>query len=1051
MQPCCVLLSKHKETHRKDRATMKGNLLRALAITGICLVLTLFYRFVPADRTEDTPLRLAEFRSDPEFLRAPSAWIDSVLNSLTTEEQIAQMIMVSAYANNNRKNEAEVTKLVRDHKVGGIVFFQGNPYHQAQLTNLYQSLASTPLLVAMDAEWGLAMRLDSTIRYPRQMSLGAIADDRLIFDMGVQLASQLKRLGVHINFAPVIDLNNNPDNPVINSRSFGEEVTAVTRKALFYMIGMENNGVLTVAKHFPGHGDTETDSHVEMPYLNHSRSRLDSMELYPYRELIYHGLSGVMTAHLHIPAIDPRERIPCSLSAAMVDTLLRQQLGFKGLVFTDALGMKSITRYYSPAEAAEMAVMAGNDMLLMPEDTPGVIQHLTKLVKRGKISPDVIRERCRKILAAKYWAGLHHYRPISLAHLHEDLNRPEYELLQRKLTEASVTVLQNQFKILPLRHLDTLRVAAVAFTGASDAIFQQTLASYMPVSRFVIRGDGSDNTDSIFNALQHFNLVIASLHSNDLSAGNNYGVTDIMVALIDSLAGKHHVILDVFGNPYVLNRFRKLNSMRGIVVSYENSPLSQELSAQAIFGACDYLGRLPVTVGNWKALQAGLEISGSKRLKFTIPLEAGMSEDTLKRIDAIIHKAIEDQAIPGCQVLVARKGKVILNRAYGTQEYKGKRAVCTTDLYDLASVTKVAATTQALMRLTDEGCLDIRQKLSAYLPYLEMTNKKELLIRDILLHQSGLLSFIQFYFATLEPVFRNQELISPTLTDVNPIKIGPGYYLNRYTRFRDDIISRNYSEAFPHQVADRLYIMKSWPDTIFRGIAASRLNPPNQYVYSDLGFILLKQLVDSITHVSFERYLDSVFYSRLGAGTLCFNPLKHFPVESIAPTENDQLFRMQQIRGYVHDPRAAMLGGVAGHAGLFGNATDLAKLLQMMLNGGDYGGEHFLSPETVAQYTRDYSGIPGSRRGLGFDKPEPDTAKPGPACRSASPISFGHTGFTGTIVWVDPAYELIYVFLSNRVYPDAANNKLLESNVRTEVQQVIYNAIMEHRRHDKNR
>jgi beta-N-acetylhexosaminidase len=1023
---------------------MDRNFLKSILVVGLLVIILLFARFVPADRMEESNgFRLTDKKVDPEFLLTPSAWIDSALNSLTLEQRIAQLIMVAAYSNNNRSNETEVTKLVRDYKIGGLVFFKGTPYRQAQLTNYYQSVATTPLLIAMDAEWGLAMRLDSTIRYPRQMMLGAIEDDRLIFDMGSQIAKQMKRLGVHINFAPVIDINNNPVNHVINSRSFGEDIITVTRKSLFYMIGMENNGIIAVAKHFPGHGDTDIDSHEELPVMNQTRERLDSLELFPFRELIFNGLSGIMTAHLSFPALDSHEMIPASLSEYIVDSLLKKEMGFKGLIFTDALNMKGITTNYKPVDAAERAIMAGNDILLMPDEVPEIIERLTRLVKRGKINQEEIDNRCRKVLAAKYWAGLNHYRPVELKHLSADLNKPEYILLQRKLTESSLTLLKNRNNILPLKSLDTLRVASVVFSNNNDSIFQQALELYMPVKRFYIRGDGFDNIDSIFSQLNTYNLVIASVHSTDLSSARQYGISDCIIELVDSLSSQRNVILDLFANPYLLNRFQKLDRLKALMVSYESSALVQEISAQAIFGAIGTSGTLPVSILQWPAHRSGIRMQILGRLKFTIPFEVNMSEDTLRKIDDIINNAIENQAIPGCQVLIARKGKIILNKTFGTQVYKGKRAVAATDLYDLASVTKVAATTQAIMHLVDEGCLDINQKLSAYLHYLEKSNKRDLIIKDILLHQSGLQPFIQFYFSTEEPVFYNQPLISSFITDNNPVKIGPGQYLNRYTRYKGDIISRTYSRDFPYKVAENMYITRSWPDTIYQGIASSGLNSKKEYVYSDLGFILLKQLVDSITQVPFDDYLNSVFYSRLGAERLCFNPLKHFVKDDIAPTEDDQLFRKQLIQGYVHDPRAAMFGGIAGHAGLFGNTVDLAKLLQMMLNNGEYAGERYIDAETIELFTKEPMGLNGSRRGLGFDKPESDKTKPGPSCISASSESYGHTGFTGTMIWVDPTYDLIYIFLSNRVYPDAANNKLPDMNVRTNVQQVIYDAIMD--------
>jgi CubicO group peptidase (beta-lactamase class C family) len=445
----------------------------------------------------------------------------------------------------------------------------------------------------------------------------------------------------------------------------------------------------------------------------------------------------------------------------------------------------------------------------------------------------------------------------------------------------------------------------------------------------------------------------------------------------------------------------------------------------------------------WPATKSGIKTQRAGRLKFTIPFEVNMNQDTLGKIDEIVNKAMEYQAMPGCQILVVRKGSVILNKAYGYHEYNSDNPVTTNDLYDLASVTKVAATTQAVMHLVDEDCIGINQKLSAYLPYLETSNKKDLYIADILLHQAGLQPFLQFYFSTQQPVFRNQSLITSFISDINPLKIGPGQYMNRYTQFKTNIISHNPSPLFPNKVADNMYIAKSWPDSMYLGIVGSSLRDRKEYVYSDLGFILFRQMVDSVTRVPFDYLLDSLFYKKLGAGKLCFNPLNRFERQNIVPTEDDQLFRHQLIQGYVHDPRAAMFGGIAGHAGLFGNALDLAKLFQMMLNKGTYAGERYLSEETIDLFTRERLGIKGSRRGLGFDKPEPDITKTSPACMGASSESYGHTGFTGTMIWVDPTYDLVYIFLSNRVYPDASNNKLIEMNVRTDIQQVVYNAIMD--------
>ena len=1023
---------------------MERYFLRTILVVGALVMSSLFYRFIPDNKLfSKGDFKLKETRTDPVFLNTPDVWVDSVLNTMTPEQRVAQMIMIAAYSNNNPVNEKEVEKLVRENGVGGLVFFQGSPGRQARLTNLYQSASKIPLLIGMDAEWGLAMRLDSTIRYPKQMMLGGIQDDRLIFDMGGQIAEQLKRLGVHINFAPVIDINNNSNNPVIDSRSFGEDRNNVTRKALFYMIGLENKGILAVAKHFPGHGDTDKDSHDELPVIKYNRKRLDSLELFPYKELIYNGLSGIMTAHLQIPALESRLNMPASLSNIITDSLLRHDLQFKGLIFTDALNMKAISNFYKSAESAELAIKAGNDILLMPDDVPGVIDAIVKQIKKGNISQEEIDSHCRRILSAKYFAGLNHYKPVELANLDKDLNKPEYRLLQRQLIVSALTVLQNRNSLLPLRHLDSLNIASVVLSTDRDTSFQQALGLYGRVDYFRLKGDGFDNLDSIFNELKKYNLIIASVHSTDIRSVRKYGISDCMVDIVDTLAQTGKVMLDVFANPYVLNRFHNLDKLKALVVSYENSSTVQELSAQLIYGAISSHGSLSVSTGKWKSLAPGIPVNAIGRLGFSLPIDAGMNEDTLRRINDIIAEAISKQAMPGCQVLVARHGMVIMNKAFGNPVYNCTRPVRSTDLYDLASVTKVVATTQAVMRLTDEGCVDINQKLSAYLPYLDETNKKNMVIKDMLLHQAGLAAFMQFYFATMEPVFKNQQLISNKQSDSNPIKIGANQYLNRYTRYKSNIISNHYSDLYPLKVADDMYIVRSWVDTIYNGIAKSNLSAKKEYLYSDLGFMLMKQLVDTVTQVPFDTYLDSAFYRKLGADRLCFNPLNRFTKQEIAPTEDDQLFRKQLVHGYVHDPRAAMLGGVSGHAGLFGDALDVAKVLQMMLNHGEYGGERFITPETIKLFTEKPLSA-GNRRGLGFDKPEPDKTKPQPTCDGPSLASYGHTGFTGNMIWVDPAYDLIYIFLSNRVYPDAENTKLAEMNVRTNVQQVVYNALIKH-------
>jgi CubicO group peptidase (beta-lactamase class C family) len=635
--------------------------------------------------------------------------------------------------------------------------------------------------------------------------------------------------------------------------------------------------------------------------------------------------------------------------------------------------------------------------------------------------------------------GLNKYRPIDLSNLSRDLNKSQYRQLQRNLFGSALTVLQNHNNLIPLKHLDTLKTASIVFSRNNDTLFQQDAGLYMPISSFNI-GANQTPSDSLLYKLKEYNLIIASVQTDDFRAYQQYGISDETIRFLDTLSTVRPVILVLFGNPYLLNRFKNNGNFSAIVLAYENAPEAQEMASMLIFGAKGANGRIPVSAGLWKSNQSGIPVAGIGRLQFALPLDANMDEDTLATISTIIADAIDKQAMPGCEILVARNGKVVYYKAFGNQKYAYSKPVSRTDLYDLASVTKLLGTTTAVMKLVDDGRLDLGRTISTYLPYLANTNKKDMIMRDVLVHQAGLVEFIQFYYSCLEPVFKGQTLLSNKQNNYNSIMVGNGLYMNRYTRYKAGIVSDHYSVKYPLKVADDMYMVKSWVDTVFNGIAASPLRK-KQFVYSDLGFMLLKQVVDTVTHQSYTSFLESTFYNKLGAGSLVFNPLERFPRSMMAPTEDDHLFRKQQLQGYVHDPRAAMLGGIAGHAGLFADAMDVAKVLQMWLNKGEYAGERFIQPATVELFTSRQEGYEFNRRGLGWDKPDPDTSKPQPVCIGPSLLSYGHTGFTGNMVWVDPAYNLIYIFLSNRVYPDAENTRLAQMSVRTRVQQRVYNAM----------
>ncbi|TDE18728.1 glycoside hydrolase family 3 N-terminal domain-containing protein [Dyadobacter psychrotolerans] len=966
---------------------------------------------------------LAQISTPPGFLNKNRQWVDSVFKSLTPDERIAQLIMVAAVSDVKRavidpktSNPDFVEKLIRENKVGGVVFFQGGPVPQARITNRFQAASKVPLLIAMDAEFGLAMRIDSTVRYPYQMTLGAIqGSNDLIYEMGAQLAKQARRLGVHINFAPVADINNNPNNPVISFRSFGENKYKVAEKAVAYMRGMQENGLLTSAKHFPGHGDTGTDSHYDLPLIAHNTERIDSLELYPFRALINNGLSGVMIAHLSIPALDKTPNLPSTLSKPIVTDLLRHKLGFEGLIYSDAMNMKGVTKYFPNGKADAMGLEAGMDVLEFTEDVSKTIAEIKKSIAEGRISQAEIDFRCHKVLEAKAWVGLNHYKPVEAANLYEDLNPKSAELVNRLLTEKALTILKNENNILPLRELDTLKIASISLGADSITTFQKTLSLYTTVDHFVIPAKPSEAQLTELRAkLSSYNLLLVGVHLSSISPRGNYGLTDAMNSTLQELIATKKAVVSVFGNPYALNKILKPEAAKALLMAYQLTPYTQDLSAQLIFGAIPAVGKLPVTVNSNFPYNSGIETPALGRLKYTIPEEIGLDSRLITfKIDSIANMAVNQKATPGCVVQLAKDGKVFFRKAYGKHTYEGSKPVKLTDLYDLASVTKITASTLALMSLWDAKKFDLDATMKDYLPDFEKSNKADLPWRRVLTHSARLKSFIVLWKEAQ----------------------------NADGTFKKKTFSTTKSKKYPTSVVgDSLFIYKNYDKTIFKSIRDSPLNEKEGYVYSDLSFILYPQIVQRLSGENFEDYLKNHYYHKLGANTLTFNPKRFYGLDEIVPTERDTFFRMTQLHGQVHDEAAAMLGGLSGHAGLFGDANDVMKVWQMYLQQGYYGGQQLLSKDALFEFTRYQYPEMGSRRGIGFDKPS--FKYTGNAPRYASPSSFGHTGYTGIMTWADPAWKLNYVFLSNRVYPTRENNKISQLNIRTAIMDVVYEALL---------
>jgi len=1017
--------------------------MKTLLRTTILTFLILVYSIIRPEVQGFQHVLHTPVRADPPFIEAGAAWADSVLATLSLEERIAQMIMVYGYSNMGPAHEKAVLKEVKRQKVGGILFFQGEPMEQARLTNLYQDAADLPLLVSIDGESGLGMRLENTISYPANMILGSISENRLIYELGRDMGAQFKRLGVHMNLAPVADINNNPANPVIGSRSYGEERNNVTSKVVALMEGMQDQGILVAAKHFPGHGDTDTDSHRALPEIPHDRDRLDSLELFPFREAIDRGLTGVMVAHLKVPELDGRENRATTISRPTITGLLKEEMAFKGLIITDALNMKGLSSYYEPGTVEVEAVKAGNDILLMPADVDLAIASIKRAVRQGDLEEDDINASCRKILQAKYWAGAHRREVIETKSLLEDLNQSDYRVLFRELVEHSLVLAKNKGGLIPLAELEATTLASVTISQEGTREVSRITDNFLEGDHFTLASEADFAVlDELIRTLESYNTLIVNVLNTSRRASRKYGISDKVVYFLKQIDPAIKLIVNVAGVPYSLQRLSSIDHMDALILSHKDDRLYQERALQAIFGAVPFSGRLPVSAGSFLAAGEGADTGPASRLGYASPREVDLDPDTLQKMEQIIKHAINQKAMPGCQVLVARRGKVVWNRTYGYHTYQKRRPVRSDDIYDLASITKMTSLTAALMRMRDLGIFHEDSLMGAYEPVPDSSNKAGLLAADVLAHQSGMAAWIPFYYETLEPLDTSQALFSSSFSRTYPLRTGDRLYFNRNIKYVDGVYQKHYAPDYPHQVADDLFMQTDWKDTIYKRIYDSELNS-REYRYSGLGFYIFQQIIETATDTMLYPYVWYNFYNPMGAHTLGYLPLSRFPRERIVPTENDVYFRRQLLQGHVHDMGAAMLGGVSGNAGLFGSANDLAKMMQMFLNGGTYGQRRYIRQSTLERYTTCYNCEQENHRGLGFNKPVYWEEDAGPACNSASPSSFGHSGFTGTLAWADPEYELLYIFLSNRVHPNMGNNKLIDMNVRTDVQQVVYNALMD--------
>lgn len=951
-------------------------------------------------------------------------WVETRLEQMTLKEKIGQLFIHTAPLQDNEATHKNLRNAVKEYKVGGLLFSGGALATQAKLTNMAQEMAGIPLLMTFDGEWGLAMRLKQLPAFSRNRVMGCIQDNGLIYEYGREVARQCREVGVHVNFAPVADVDNNPLNPVINTRSFGGDPKNVADKVVAYSRGLEDGGVLSVSKHFPGHGDTNVDSHKALPVLKFSRERMDSIEMYPFRKAVEAGLGGVMVGHLEVPALSKK---PASLSTEIIG-ILKEEFGFKGLVFTDALEMKGVSNNQN---VAARALMAGNDMLLVPRNLKRELDGVLQAVKAGQITEEEITERCRKVLTFKYALGLQEKQFVQLSGLEQRLTRPAARELMDRLEKAAVTVVSNDGGILPL-DVDQKKTVIFSIGKASQGkAFHEQLSKYMQVDRIHA---GSDSIPSLSRRLGKYEKVIVAIHTE------KYAAYQSMLATLSARLPLVYVYLTPMQRIY--NKGNAWKKAAAVVMGHSGSENVQRFVADVLMGREQATGRLSVEVKNYRKPGDGVTVA-LKQTKIYRPEDYGMDAGMLKKIDDVALEGIKGKAYPGCQILILKDGAPVYEKCFGTYTYGGKEKVDEESVYDIASLTKTTATLLAVMKLYDEGRFGLTDPISKYVSALRGSRKGRITIEDLLYHQSGLPGSWQFYREAIDDSSYTGTFYKAKVDPTHRLQVDKRLYVVDGFKYKEEYISDTRSDEYPLQVAQGMFVSKAFPKRMLEMIASDTVPlRDRRYRYSCLNFMLLKEMVEHITGMPMDEYLEREFYAPMGMDRTLYRPITRFKAEQIVPTvQKDYLRGRKELRGYVHDEIAAFMGGVSGNAGLFSNARDVAKVYQMLADGGIYDGKRYLTQETCRLFMNRKSRI--SRRTLGFDKPEPAPGK-GPCADEAPAEVVGHTGFTGTCAWADPKNGLVFVFLSNRIYPRPFDHKALMSlNIRPRIQQLMYQALKE--------
>ena len=964
-----------------------------------------------------TPQILTRGKADSQECKE---WVESRLAKMTLKEKIGQLFIHTVPLHDTEANRKNIRNAIKEYKIGGILFSDGKVVNQVTLTNYAQELADIPLMITFDGEWGLNMRLKEIPAFSRNRVMGCIQDNELLYEYGKEVARQFREIGVHVNFAPVADVDNNPLNPVINTRSFGGDVRNVTGKVIAYSRGLEDGGVLSVSKHFPGHGDTNVDSHKALPVLKFTRERLDSIEMYPFRKAIEAGLGGIMVGHLEIPALSKK---PSSLSPEILD-ILQEEFGFKGIAFTDALEMKGVSNNLN---VCAQALMAGNDMLLPPRNLKREMDGVLAAVKEGKLTEEYLTEKCRKVLTFKYALGLHEPPFIQLSGIEKRLNRPSTQDLRDRLEKAAVTVVGNEGGVLPM-DVDLKNTAILNIGKSSEGkIFHQQLNKYMKVDRILAH---PDSITTLSKRLAKYDRVIVAIHTE------KYAAYQGMLATLASKLPLSYVYFTPLKNIY--RKGVAWKKAASVILGHVGSATVQQFVAEVMMGREKATGRISVEVKDYRLPGEGVDLESTKKYR---PEDYGMDASVLSKVDEIALEGIKAKAYPGCQVLIMKDGLPVYDKCFGTFTYEDSKKVEPEHLYDIASLTKTTGTLLAVMKLYDEGKFGLTDPISKYVPAMKGSRKGRITIEDLLYHQSGLPGSHPFYREAINDSSYTGGFFKGRIDANHHLRVDRRLYVVDDFKYKDEYLSSASSEDYPLQVAENLFVSPSFPEKILEMIASDKVPlRDRRYRYSCLNFVLLKEMVEQISGMPMDEYLEKEFYAPMGMKSTLYNPLRRFQPEQIVPTiQKDYLRGRKELRGYVHDEIAAFMGGVSGNAGLFSNARDVAKVYQMLADGGQYGGKRYLSLETCQLFMNKKSRI--SRRTLGFDKPEPTPGK-GPCADEAPKEVVGHTGFTGTCAWADPKNGLVFVFISNRIYPRPFDHKgLMTLKIRPRIQQLMYQAL----------